>query len=123
MQEQIRKLKRIFVGASTKRMKKTEGEDQQTRARGEDHYCKQKGWWKRGDIKTKASPRQMACWIHAGAARNQSKAEVVELMTGNHEKDECRVALGGEAGLLDRHGSRNARRVQLSRHGARGRWS
>ena len=31
-------------------------------------------------------------------------------MTGNHEKDECKDALGGEErGLLDEHGSRNAR--------------
>ena len=38
----------------------------------------------------------MACWMHAGTAGNQSKAEVVEAMTGDHEKNECRVTLGGE---------------------------
>ena len=38
----------------------------------------------------------MSCWIHAETAVNQSKVEVVEAMTGNHEKDECRVALDGE---------------------------
>ena len=85
MQEQFRKLGRIFVGATTNRKKKAEGEDQHTQTKGEDHYCKRKEWWMRGDIKTKASPCQMACWIHAGAAGNQSKAEVVEAMTGNHE--------------------------------------
>jgi len=38
----------------------------------------------------------MACWIHADKVGNQSKAEVMEAMTGNHEKDSCKVALGGE---------------------------
>jgi hypothetical protein len=90
MQEQFKKFGRIFAGVRSKREKQTEGDDQQ---RGEDHYGKRKEWWKRGDIKTKASSCQMACWIHAGAAGNQSKAEVVEAMTSNHEKDECRLRL------------------------------
>ena len=41
-QEQFRKLGRIFVGATTKRKKKTEGEDQQTQATREDTIASRK---------------------------------------------------------------------------------
>ena len=54
------------------------------------------GWWKRGDVKIKASPWPMSFWVPATASDDRCRRLFEEAISSEAEKDECKVALSGE---------------------------
>ena len=73
--------------------------------------CRQKGWWKRGDVEAKLNTVIMTAWVHkeCDIMEEEALTKLQEAWDSSEQKDECVVRLnaseraywmGTEVGLL-----------------------
>ncbi len=79
------------------------------------HACRQKGWWKRGDVEGKLNTVNMTAWVHkeCDIIEEEALTKLQEAWDSSEQKDECTVCLddleraywmGTEVGLLGGYG-------------------
>jgi hypothetical protein len=77
--------------------------------------CRQKGWWKRGDVEVKLNTVNMTVWVHkeCDIMEEEALTKLQEAWDSSEQKDECVVCLddleraywmGTEVGLLGGYG-------------------
>jgi hypothetical protein len=67
--------------------------------------CRQKGWWKRGDVETKLNTVNMTVWVHkeCDIMEEEALTKHQEAWDSSEQKDECVVRLDDlELGDLER---------------------
>ena len=73
----------------------TENDAPEDEVEGGGSACRQKGWWKRGDVETKLNTVNMTAWVHKEC--NGIEEEVItklqEAWDSLEQKDECTVRL------------------------------
>jgi len=73
----------------------TENDAPEDEVEGGGRACRQKGWWKRGDVETKLNTVNMTAWVHKEC--NGIEEEVItklqEAWDSSEQKDECIVRL------------------------------
>jgi hypothetical protein len=78
---------------------------------GSGRACRQKGWWKRGDLEAKLNTVNMTVWVHkeCDIIEEEALTKLQEAWDSSEQKDECIVCLddleraywmGTEVGLL-----------------------
>ena len=67
-----------------------------TQEKGRGNSCRWKGWWKRGDVKPKASAWSMSCWVYATARYDSGRRQLEEAISSDTKKDQFKMALSGE---------------------------
>ena len=87
---------RVLAGQEAKGKATTGAGEEMTQGESGGNSCRWKGWWKRGDVKAKASPWPMSCWVHATAGDERCRQLIEEAMPSEAKKDECKVAMSGE---------------------------
>jgi hypothetical protein len=127
--------KAIFCG-KVKRKKKehetsrtedeTENDAPDYEVEGGGCACRQKGWWKRGDVEAKLNTVNMTAWVHkeCDIIEEEALTKLQEAWDSSEQKDECIVCLddleraywtGTEIGQLGGYGFQGVTRVQTSR--------
>jgi hypothetical protein len=82
---------------------------------GGGRACRQKGWWKRGDVEAKLNTVHMTAWVHkeCDIIEEEALTKLQEAWDSSEQKDECTVCLddleraywmGTEVGLLGGYG-------------------
>jgi hypothetical protein len=82
---------------------------------GGGRACRQKGWWKRGDVEAKLNTVNLTAWVHkeCDIIEEEALTKLQEAWDSSEHKDECTVCLddleraywmGTEVGLLDAYG-------------------
>jgi hypothetical protein len=82
---------------------------------GGGRACRQKGWWKRGDVEAKLNTVNMTAWVHkeCDIIEEEALTKLQEAWDSSGHKDECTVCLddleraywmGTEVGLLGGYG-------------------
>jgi hypothetical protein len=82
---------------------------------GSGRACRQKGWWKRGDVEAKLNTVNMTAWVHkeSDIIEEEALTKLQEAWDSSEQKDECTVCLDGleraywmgtEVGLLGGYG-------------------
>ena len=82
---------------------------------GSGRACRQKGWWKRGDVEAKLNTVNMTAWVHkeCDIIEKEALTKLQEAWDSSEHKDECTVCLddleraywmGTEVGLLGGYG-------------------
>jgi hypothetical protein len=59
------------------------------------HSCRQKGWWKRGDVEAKLNTVNMTVWVHqeCDIMEEETLTKLQEAWDSSEQKDECVVSL------------------------------
>ncbi len=73
---------------------------------GGGRACRQKGWWKRGDVEAKLNTVNMTAWVHkeCDIIEEDALTKLQGAWDSSEHKDECTVCLDDlSAGLLDGH--------------------
>ena len=68
--------------------------------------CRQKGWWKRGDVEAQLNTVNMTAWVHkeCDIIEEDALTKLQGAWDSSEHKDECTVCLDDlSAGLLDGH--------------------
>jgi ribonuclease HI len=101
--------KAIFQG-KVKRKKKeheaartedeTENDAPDDEVEGGGRACRQKGWWKRGDVEAKLNTVNMMAWVHkeCDIIEEEALTELQEAWDSSEQKDECIVCLNALEG-------------------------
>jgi hypothetical protein len=57
--------------------------------------CRQKGWWKRGDVEVKLNTVNMTAWVHKECdnIEEETITKLQEAWDNSEQKDECIVRL------------------------------
>ena len=57
--------------------------------------CRQKGWWKRGDVEAKLNTVNMTAWVHkeCDIIEEEALLKLQEAWDSSEQKDECVVRL------------------------------
>ena len=116
--------KAIFCGKVKRRKKEHEAPGAEDEAEndasdnevgGGGRACRQKGWWKRGDVEAKLNTVNMTAWVHkeSDIIEEEALTKLQEARDSSEQKDECTVCLddleraywmGTEVGLLGGYG-------------------
>ena len=62
---------------------------------GGGRACRQKGWWKRGDVEAKLNTVNMIAWVHkeCDVIEEEALTKLQEAWDSSEQKDECIVRL------------------------------
>ncbi len=82
---------------------------------GSGRACRQKGWWKSGDVEAKLNTVDMMAWVHTECdiIEEEALTKLQEAWDSSEQKDECIVCfddseraywMGTEVGLLGGYG-------------------
>jgi hypothetical protein len=96
--------KTIFCGKVKRKKKEHEGsrtEDETENDAPDDEVegggraCRQKGWWKRGDVEAKLNTVNMTAWVHkeCDIIEEEALTKLQEAWDSSEQKDECIVCL------------------------------
>jgi ribonuclease HI len=116
--------KAIFCGKVKRRKKEHEAPGAEDEAENDasdnevdrsGRACRQKGWWKRGDVEAKLNTVSMTAWVHkkCDIIKEEALTKLQEAWDSSEHKDECIVCLddleraywmGTEVGLLGGYG-------------------
>jgi hypothetical protein len=96
--------KSIFCGKVKRGKKKheapgaedeTENDASDDGVEGSGRACRQKGWWKRGDVEAKLNTVNMTAWVHKECyiIEEEAHAKLQAAWNSSEQKDECIVCL------------------------------
>jgi hypothetical protein len=97
-------MKAVFQG-KVKRKKKAhetartedevENDAPEDEVEGGGRACRQKGWWKRGDVEAKLNTVNMTAWVHreCDVIEEEAITKLQEAWDSSEQKDECIVQL------------------------------
>ena len=73
----------------------TENDTADDNAEGGGRACKQKGWWKRGDVEANLNTVNMTAWVHqeCDTIVADALAKLQAAWNSSEQKDECIVCL------------------------------
>ena len=73
----------------------TENDAPEDEVEGGGRACRQKGWWKRGDVETKLNTVNMTAWVHkeCNGIEEEAITKLQEAWGSSEQKDECTVRL------------------------------
>ena len=73
----------------------TENDAPEDEIEGGGRACRQKGWWKRGDVETKLNTVNMTAWVHkeCNGIEEEAITKLQEAWDSSEQKDECTVRL------------------------------
>ena len=73
----------------------TENDAPEDEVEGGGRACRQKGWWKRGDVETKLNTVNMTAWVpkECNGIEEEAITELQEAWDSLEQKDECTVRL------------------------------
>jgi hypothetical protein len=73
----------------------TENDTADDGVEGSGRACRQKGWWKRGDVEAKLNTVNMTAWVHKECDTIQEEAldKLQAAWNSSEQKDECIVCL------------------------------
>jgi hypothetical protein len=96
--------KAIFCGKVKRRKKEheatgaedeAENDDSDNEVDGSGRACRQKGWWKRGDVEAKLNTVNMTAWVHkeCDIIEEEALTKLQGAWDSSDQKDECTVCL------------------------------
>ena len=96
--------KAIFCGKAKRRKKEHEAPGAEDEAEndasdievsGGGCVCRQKGWWKCGDVEAKLNTVNMTVWVHkeCDIIKEEALTKLQEAWDSSEQKDECTVCL------------------------------
>ncbi len=96
--------KAFFCGQVKRRKKEHEATEAKDEAEnnssdnevgGGGRACRQKGWWKRGDVEAKLNTVNMTAWVHkeCDIIEKEALTKLQEAWDSSEQKDECTVCL------------------------------
>ncbi len=73
----------------------TENDAPDDEVEGGGRACRQKGWWKRGDVEAKLNTVNMIAWVHkeCDVIEEEALTKLQEAWDSSEQKDECIVRL------------------------------
>ena len=73
----------------------TENDAPDDEVAGGGRACRQKGWWKRGDVEAKLNTVNMIAWVHkeCDVIEEEALTKLQEAWDSSEQKDECIVRL------------------------------
>jgi hypothetical protein len=73
----------------------TENDAPDDNIEGSGRACRQKGWWKRGDVEAKLNTVNMIAWVHkeCDIIEEEALTKLQEAWDSSEQKDECIVRL------------------------------
>jgi hypothetical protein len=73
----------------------TENDAPEDEVEGGGRACRQKGWWRRGDLETKLNTVNMTAWVHkeCNGIEEEAITKLQEAWDSSEQKDECTVRL------------------------------
>jgi hypothetical protein len=94
--------KSIFCGKLKRRRKEhedpeaedeTEQDAPDNKVNESGHACRQKGWWKSGDVEVKLNTVNMTVWVHKeyNIMEEEALTKLQEAWDNSEQKDECVV--------------------------------
>jgi len=92
-QGKVKRKKREHEAARTE--DETENDAPEDEVEGGGPACRQKGWWKRGDVEAKLNTVNMMAWVHkeCDIIEEEALTKLQEAWDSSGQKDECIVCL------------------------------
>jgi hypothetical protein len=92
-QGKVKRKKKAHETARTE--DEAENDAQQDEVEGGGRACRQKGWWKRGDVEAKLNTVNMTAWVHkeCDVIEEEAITKLQEAWDSSEQKDECIVRL------------------------------
>jgi hypothetical protein len=89
------KEKRTRDGGNTETKDETENDAPEDEVEGGGRACRQKGWWKRGDVEAKLNTVNMTAWVHkeCNGIEEEAITKLQEAWDSSEQKDECTLRL------------------------------
>ncbi len=92
-QGKVKRKKKAHETARTK--DEAENDDPEDEVEGGGRACRQKGWWKCGDVEAKLNTVNMTAWVHreCDVIEEEAITKLQEAWDCSEQKDECIVRL------------------------------